>query len=85
MGINLLLPGWRESKIYPGTHWLYYNKRGHYRARVDFASWTKGKYQWRVMNGYREDDIGWEATLEEAKHAAEEIMAGKPYQMKLLV
>ena len=79
-------PGWHENELYPGTHWLYYTNRGNYKARIDFKSWTKGLYQWRVMSDLLGNDmVGWEETLEEAQKVAEDVMSGRPHQMRLMV
>lgn len=79
-------PGWKENEIYPGTHWLYYDARGHYRARVDLCPWNNGQYEWRIMfwSNSKQDIVGREPTLEKAQKAAETVMAGKPYQMRML-
>jgi hypothetical protein len=77
---------WQENSVYPGTHWLYYTNRGHYRARVDFAKWTNGQYLWRVMHYVPgKDVVGYEETLEAAQLAAEDVMNGKPHQLRLMI
>lgn len=83
---DMLKIGWRENTIYPGTHWLYYNERYDYLARVDFNDCTRGLYQWRVMQGFPwHDIIGWEPTLEAAQSAAERVMAHKSVQLRLAI
>lgn len=70
--IDLTAPGWRENTCYPGTHWLFYDQRRNYVARVDFAEWMKGRYQWRFMPGWPVTDVvGYADTLEDAQKAAE--------------
>lgn len=84
--IALGLAGWRENDIYPGTHWMYYDHRANYRARVDLNTWTKGRYQWRVLhwgNG-EEDETGYEYTLEDAQRMAEAVMEKKDFQLRLI-
>ncbi len=81
MGLNLGSFGWQENYIYPGVHWLYHDKKGNYRARVDIQDKT---YMWRVMRGYLKNDIvGWEETLEGAQAMAEKVMKGESFQLKL--
>lgn len=70
--------GWNENKCYPGTHWLYYQYKGRnldYVARVDFASWTKGRYMWRVFGPVCGigDRVGWADSLEEAQREAKRV------------
>lgn len=83
--INLSSPGWHENMYYPGTHWLYYDKHGNYRAKIEFNKWTNGHFRWSVMyfSMYRNDISGYEETLEDAQKMAEKIMNGQPYQQKL--
>ena len=78
-------PGWRENTVYPGTHWLYYDERGNYKARIDLHKWNNGLYEWRVMyySYHHNDDVGWEESLEAAKEAAEKVMRGEPHQLML--
>ena len=83
--IDLSAPGWKENTVYPGTHWLFHDQRGNYRARVDRGNWTYGRYQWRVMRGWPDQDItGFAETLEEAQVTAEQILRGAILQLKLM-
>jgi hypothetical protein len=41
--------GWRENSVYPGLHWMFYDDRQNYRARVDRYPLDNGLYTWRVM------------------------------------
>jgi hypothetical protein len=84
MGMNE--QGWRENIIYPGTHWLYHDQRGNYKARVDYGKWTNYLYMWRVMaNPFDKDIVGYEKTLEEAQAIAEKIAKGQICQLKLIL
>lgn len=79
-----MTPGWTENQLHPGEHWLFYDRRGDYRARVDFQPWTNGLYMWRVMLGWPKNEIvGWEETLQTAQTQAEKIMNGQPCQLSL--
>ena len=75
--------GWHENQVYPGTHWLYYNAKGYYRARVDLR---EGLYVWRVMteNIMLKDETGIAFSLEEAQQMAYSIMTKQPFQMALI-
>ncbi len=80
-------PGWRENMIYPGRHWLFYDNQGNYRARVDLNPWENGLYRWRTLNWNisREDVTGLEDSLEAAQQAANQVMAGVSFQLKLAI
>jgi hypothetical protein len=79
--------GWRENSVYPGVHWLFYDKHGSYLARVDRYPSNNGLYTWRVMHWSirNADVVGEENTLESAQHAADQVMNGIPFQLKLIV
>lgn len=87
MSWNPTSPGWRENMIYPGTHWMFYDNRGNYRARVDLYPWDNGLFTWRVLNWNvsKEDVSGLENSLEAAQHTADQVMNKIPFQLKLSI
>lgn len=72
---------WEENRCYPGTHWLLYDTRGEYVARVDFEN---GLYQWQVFMFWdNKRQFGFASSLKVEQQAAQAIVEGKQFQLIL--
>lgn len=75
---------WKENSIYPGTHWLYYNSRGDYIARIDRQPYYGSGYRWVCfMFSDSKRVVGYVETLKDAKKAVQAIIENQPVQLPL--
>lgn len=75
---------WVENCCYPGTHWLLYDEKGEYVARVDLRPYDGGLYRWEAwMVDERRRTFGYAASLAEAQRMAQLVVMSRDVQLAL--
>ncbi|MEZ0396814.1 MAG: hypothetical protein ABWK53_10355 [Anaerolineales bacterium] len=74
---------WKENEIYPGRHWMLYNRHGDYIARIDKRQYDN-LFRWTIYPYNDEKRMyGYAKTLDKAKQLVEAILNGNPIQLTL--